>query len=53
MLVTMGDDFRFMDAHQYFLSSDRLIKYFNEKVGPSVNIKLIYSTPSMYVDALA
>lgn len=49
----MGDDFRFMDAHQFFLSSDRLIKYFNENVGPSVNIQLIYSTPSMYVDALA
>ena len=30
-----------------------MIKYFNENVGLENNIELIYSTPSMYVDAIA
>lgn len=49
----MGDDFRFQNAHQYFRSSDKMISYFNEHVGLENNIELIYSTPSMYVDAIA
>jgi hypothetical protein len=49
----MGDDFRFQNAHQYFRSSDKLISYFNENDGVENNIELIYSTPSMYVDAIA
>lgn len=49
----MGDDFNFMNAKQYFESSDRMIRYFNENYSEKNNIKLIYSTPSMYVDALA
>ena len=53
LFVPMGDDFRFQNAHQYFRSSDKLINYFNENVGLENNIELIYSTPSMYVDAIA
>jgi len=53
MLVTMGDDFRFQNAKMYFRSSDAMIKYFNENEGAKSNIELIYSTPSMYIDALA
>ena len=49
----MGDDFRFQNAHQYFESSDKLIKYFNAHDGKDANIELIYSTPSMYVDAIS
>jgi hypothetical protein len=37
----------------YFSSSDAMIKYFNENEGAKSNIELIYSTPSMYIDALA
>jgi len=53
LFVPMGDDFRFQNAHQYCRSSDKLINYFNENVGLENNIELIYSTPSMYVDAIA
>lgn len=30
-----------------------MIKYFNENVGSENNIELIYSTPSIYIDAIA
>lgn len=49
----MGDDFRFQNAHQYFKSTDKLINYYNAGLGLENNIELIYSTPSMYVDAIA
>lgn len=48
----MGDDFRMQNAHQYFHSSDKLIEWFNANTGVEYNIKLQYSTPSMYVDAI-
>ena len=53
ILITMGDDFRFNYASYYFENSDRLIQYYNENEGAQNNIRLIYSTPSMYVAALA
>ena len=48
----MGEDFRFQNAQQYFKSSNALIEYYNEHIGKQNNIELIYSTPSMYVDAV-
>ena len=30
-----------------------MIEYFNANLGKETNIELIYSTPSMYIDALA
>jgi len=53
MMITMGDDFRFMNAHKYFLSSDNMINYWNANMMEATNIELIYSTPRMYVDAIA
>lgn len=53
ILLTMGEDFRFQNAHQYFRSSDNLIKYWNDNIFEQTNIELIYSTPSMYVDSIA
>lgn len=52
IIITMGDDFRFQNAKQYFDSSNALIDYYNENLGKKYNIELIYSTPSMYVDAV-
>lgn len=52
IMMTMGDDFRFMNAEMYFGSSDRMIAYFNEHIGSKANIEVIYSTPSMYIDAI-
>jgi hypothetical protein len=53
IFVTMGGDFKFMHAYWYFANSDRLIEYYNANEGAKNNIRLIYSTPSMYVAALA
>jgi len=49
----MGEDFRFQNAHQFFRSSDNLISYWNQNILPLTNIELLYSTPSMYIDAVA
>lgn len=35
------------------MSTDKLISYFNNHTGADYNIELMYSTPSMYIDALA
>jgi hypothetical protein len=48
----MGEDFRFSNAHKYFISSDNLINYWNTELYEKTNIWLKYSTPSMYVDAV-
>lgn len=45
----MGDDFNYMNAKYYFRSTDKLIKFFNNKYS---NATLMYSTPSNYIDAL-
>ena len=52
IIITMGDDFRFQNARQYFKSSKALIDYYNEHIGKYANVELIFSTPSMYVDAV-
>lgn len=49
----MGDDFKFQNAKKYFDGSDALIAYYNAHEGLENNIELIYSTPSMYIDAIA
>jgi len=53
MFITMGDDFRFQNAHKYFSSSDNMINYWNANMLESTNIELIYSTPSQYISARA
>ena len=53
MIIPMGDDWRFQNAHMYFSSSDNMINYWNEHMIDETNIELMYSTPQMYVDALA
>jgi lysosomal alpha-mannosidase len=52
LIITMGDDFHFQNARQYFRSSTALIDYYNEHIGQYANVELIFSTPSMYVDAV-
>ena len=52
LFLTMGDDFRFQNASMYFSQSDELIKYFNTHFKDK-HVQLVYSTPSMYVDALS
>jgi hypothetical protein len=50
MFMVFGDDFRYANAHQVFYSLDRLIKYFNLKY---TDVQLMYSTPSIYIDAIS
>jgi lysosomal alpha-mannosidase len=53
ILIPMGGDFHFQNAHQVFSSSDNMMAYWNQNMMELTNIELIYSTPSMYVDAVA
>lgn len=52
LIITMGDDFRFQNAKQYFKSSAAMIDFYNEHIGKHSNIELVFSTPSMYIDAV-
>lgn len=49
--VLFGDDFRYMNAAQNYHNMDEMIEYMNENYKDKYNF--FYSTPSMYVDALA
>jgi lysosomal alpha-mannosidase len=49
--MLFGDDFRYMNAFQNYENMDAMISYINEHHGDKYN--LFYSTPSMYVDAVA
>ena len=49
--MLFGDDFRYMNAMQNYENMDAMIKWMNENYGDQINI--FYSTPSIYVDALA
>jgi len=49
LLVPLGGDFFYKNAHKIFINTDRLIKYFNEEYK---DFELIYSTPSQYLKAV-
>lgn len=49
LMIPMGGDFRFMNAHLNFVSMDRMINYINTNYP---NVTVMYSTPGMYIDAL-
>ncbi|XP_028968293.1 lysosomal alpha-mannosidase-like [Galendromus occidentalis] len=59
LLVTMGEDFNYMDAHKWFSNMDSLIEYINrnnytvERDGEYLEMNLIYSTPTCYSRASA
>ena len=50
IMIPMGCDFHFSNAHQNFKSIDKMINYINKLY--SNNLTLMYSTPSEYFDAL-
>lgn len=51
IIITMGEDFHYQNAHTWYKNLDKLIKYIN-KVYLSSNIRLFYSTPSCYGEAV-
>ncbi|KAK0403102.1 hypothetical protein QR680_016716 [Steinernema hermaphroditum] len=50
IMLLMGSDFQYSNANTWYTNLDKLIKYVNEKANGTV--KVFYSTPSCYVDAL-
>ncbi|EGC32455.1 hypothetical protein DICPUDRAFT_49593 [Dictyostelium purpureum] len=51
VLIPFGCDFQYLNANMYFKNIDKLIEHINaspEKYG----LNLIYSTPSIYIDAV-
>jgi lysosomal alpha-mannosidase len=49
VLIPMGCDFSYANAHINFQSMDRLISYFNSHIEDAT---VLYSTPSEYFNAL-
>ena len=52
LIMTMGDDFRYSSAHQYFKNLDKIIKYVNQKQLNGSIVNLFYSTPACYLYSL-
>ncbi|XP_063226976.1 lysosomal alpha-mannosidase-like [Bacillus rossius redtenbacheri] len=52
VLITMGSDFTYMDAHQYYKNIDKIISLINNKQKHGSKINLLYSTPTCYLKAV-
>ncbi|RUS70932.1 hypothetical protein EGW08_021308 [Elysia chlorotica] len=52
LIMTMGSDFNYVQAHMFFKEMDKLIKYVNARQSKGSNINLLYSTPSCYLKKL-
>lgn len=49
IMMTMGSDFQYQNAHTWYKNLDKLIKYVNQQQSNGSNINLLYSTPSCYL----
>ncbi|XP_063392346.1 lysosomal alpha-mannosidase-like [Cydia fagiglandana] len=52
ILVTMGGDFTYQSAANWFMSMDKLINHVNTHPANMSDINIFYSTPSCYLKAL-
>nr|CAD7429116.1 unnamed protein product [Timema monikensis] len=52
IILTMGEDFNYQNAHMNFKNMDKLIGYVNALQANGSNINVFYSTPSCYLKAL-
>ena len=53
LMMTLGGDFLYSNAHMYFKNLDKLIKYVNmRQQNNNSNINIFYSTPSCYLYSL-
>lgn len=52
LIVTMGDDFNYMDANMNFVNMDKLIKYTNARQASGSKVNVLYSTPTCYLKAV-
>ncbi|CAF1135817.1 unnamed protein product [Adineta steineri] len=52
IIMTMGSDFQYESANQWFKNMDKLMKYVNAQQTNGSNVNVFYSTPSCYLYAL-
>ncbi|XP_046584534.1 lysosomal alpha-mannosidase-like isoform X4 [Haliotis rubra] len=49
IIMTMGSDFQYSNAHTWFKNLDKLLRYVNEQqTANNSNVNVLYSTPSCY-----
>ena len=51
IMITMGGDFAYQNAKKYFKNLDLLMKYVNTN-STNNGFKMVYSTPSIYMDSV-
>ncbi|CAF3582661.1 unnamed protein product [Rotaria sp. Silwood1] len=52
IMMTMGSDFHYENAHEWYKNLDKLIKHVNAEQVNSSDVNLFYSTPTCYLYAL-
>ncbi|CAF1300509.1 unnamed protein product [Adineta steineri] len=52
IIMTMGSDFQYENANEWFKNMDKLIRYVNAQQANGSNVNVFYSTPSCYTYAL-
>ncbi|XP_037084012.1 lysosomal alpha-mannosidase-like [Pollicipes pollicipes] len=52
IVMTMGSDFQYQDAHVWYKNLDKLIKYVNARQSGGEKVNVFYSTPSCYLKSL-
>ncbi|EEZ99703.1 Alpha-mannosidase 2-like Protein [Tribolium castaneum] len=52
VIITMGEDFNYQNAHTWFKNLDKLIYYANQRQINGSKYNLLYSTPSCYTKAV-
>ncbi|CAF0769192.1 unnamed protein product [Adineta ricciae] len=52
IIMTMGSDFQYENANEWFKNMDKLIKYVNAQQANGSDVNVFYSTPSCYLYAL-
>lgn len=53
LIMTMGSDFQYSNAHMWYKNLDKTIKYVNERqITNNSNVNIFYSTPACYLYSL-
>ncbi|TRZ05267.1 hypothetical protein HGM15179_021840, partial [Zosterops borbonicus] len=52
ILMTMGSDFHYENAHLWFKNLDKLIAHTNARQANGSRVHALYSTPSCYLQEL-
>lgn len=52
LIMTMGSDFQYSNAHMWYKNLDKLIYYVNKEQSNGSNVNIFYSTPACYMYSL-